>query len=202
MTRQWKIKITQFSCSGMSIAPEGCLQYFTGISGNVSSFNWKTTDNTNDPMFSNHLANQQYSVCVRRESGYCSVEWSTTMPYGAQNGHFSLSGTEQTATLTNADVEIGDSDCRNDYLQIPQGWGGTDPNNEQFGRDRFCGQALGYCTKVDCTTKDLGGVRSGVTPFVIGVVTDNDEGATTGTTTTTDSKNRGFMLNFRQHPCT
>ena len=29
-----------------------------GISGNVSSFNWKTTNNRNDATFSTHLANQ------------------------------------------------------------------------------------------------------------------------------------------------
>ena len=30
----------------------------------------------NDASFSNHLANLRYSVCVRRESGYCSIDWS------------------------------------------------------------------------------------------------------------------------------
>ena len=29
----------------------------------------------NGATFSNHLANLRYSVCVRRESGYCSIEW-------------------------------------------------------------------------------------------------------------------------------
>ena len=24
---------------------------------------------------------------------------------------------------------------------------------------RFCGQALGYCTKTDCTTREIGAVR-------------------------------------------
>ena len=42
----------------------------------MSSFNWKLEDNMNDASFSNHLANLRYSVCVRRESGYCSIDWS------------------------------------------------------------------------------------------------------------------------------
>ena len=74
--RSWKIRITQHACDSPDTAPEGCLQYITGISGNVSSFNWKLDDNMNDASFSNHLANLRYSVCVRRESGYCSIDWS------------------------------------------------------------------------------------------------------------------------------
>ncbi len=40
-------------------------------------------------------------------------------------------------------VKFGDTDCRNDYLIIPQG-SETGLNNE-FTRDRFCGTALGPC---------------------------------------------------------
>ena len=72
----WRIRITQHTCDAPESAPEGCLQYLTGISGNISSFNWKLTDNMNGASFSNHLSNLRYSVCVRRESGYCSIEWS------------------------------------------------------------------------------------------------------------------------------
>ena len=82
----------------------------------MSSFNWKNEDNTNDPKYSNHLANlvrqtiiitiqtifiviiavkmiiiavtliknKDYAACVRRESGYCEVEWTTATPYDQQ----------------------------------------------------------------------------------------------------------------------
>ena len=65
ISRSWRIKITQYSCSSPALAPEGCLQYFTGISGNVSSFNWKLRENSVGAMLSNHIANLDYSVCVR-----------------------------------------------------------------------------------------------------------------------------------------
>ena len=74
--RSWHLKILQYECGSPMIAPDGCLQYHTGVSGEVSSFNWKLEDNSNDQMFSNSLANLSYSVCVRRESGYCSIDWS------------------------------------------------------------------------------------------------------------------------------
>ncbi|XP_023335615.1 uncharacterized protein LOC111706897 [Eurytemora carolleeae] len=214
LTRRWRIKISQFSCFSPALAPEGCLQYYTGISGNVSSFNWKLTDNSmgvtstvsnQGNTLSNHMANLDYSVCIRRESGYCSIEWSTPSPYSTQNGYFSLTGTEQTGILSQTDVRVGDTDCRTDYVLIPEGWGGTDLNNRLYSRDRYCGQALGYCNQLSCTTKVLGAVRSYTTPFTLGVVTDNSEslsqGGTGANAVVTDTKNRGFKLNFRQNPC-
>jgi len=213
--REWRIRITQYECSSPSAAPEGCLQYFTGISGQVSSFNWKNEDNTNDPNYSNHLANLDYAACVRRESGYCEVEWTTATPYDQQVGFLSLSENLPkvsgggTATLTATNILIGDNDCRGDYLVIPRGWGGTSLNNKAFGKDRYCGQALGYCAADSCdktsSGRALGGVRSGVTPFTLGVVTDRDEAARSGggggAAANADSMNRGFRLNYRQHPC-
>jgi hypothetical protein len=32
--------------------------------------------------------------------------------------------------------QIGDVDCRGDYVYIPNGWGGSDINNMKFSRDR------------------------------------------------------------------
>lgn len=169
----------------------------------MSSFNWKVTDNTNpantDKKFPNHLANLDYSVCVRTERGYCTIEWSTPTPYEDQAGAFFLSGKLATATpaLAKTNVKTGDADCDQDYLTIPRGWGGTDTNNIEQAKDRFCGQALGFKGVVGTATtpeNNLGAVRSGVTPFILGVITDSGE-------PTDDEANKGFRLNFRQHPC-
>lgn len=101
LSRQWKIRITQYTCDSVERAPEGCLQYITGISGqshlstvteitniytgNVSSFNWKLRDNMNGLSFSNHLSNLRYNVCVRREEGYCSIEWGVGTSFEVSN---------------------------------------------------------------------------------------------------------------------
>jgi len=199
LTRKWRIQILQYECNHPAIAPEGCLQYYTGISGNVSSFNWKLEDNRLDTAtpatFSNHLANLDYSVCVRREAGYCGIEWGTPSPATAQLGHFSVSGklTTGATELAVADIKTGDTDCKEDYVLIPGGTGGTDPTS--LPRDRFCGQALGYCPDAACSASELGPVISTVTPFSIGVFTDNTE------VSGTDDLNRGFRLNYRQQPC-
>ena len=69
-TRQWSIKVTQYSCTFNNLAPSGCTQYFFGTdaaSGTVSSFNFDQGI---------HLANQNQRICFRRESGQCRMCYS------------------------------------------------------------------------------------------------------------------------------
>jgi hypothetical protein len=54
--RYWEIQVTQLSCSDPNLAPGGCLQYHTGHTGVIESFNWQNTD----AKF--HLANQVSSA--------------------------------------------------------------------------------------------------------------------------------------------
>ena len=46
-------------------APTDCFQYLTGISGSISSLNYPTT-----------ALVLTYTICVRREYGYCGIQWS------------------------------------------------------------------------------------------------------------------------------
>eukprot|EP00095_Tigriopus_kingsejongensis_P010887 maker-scaffold86_size395752-snap-gene-2.34 protein:Tk10887 transcript:maker-scaffold86_size395752-snap-gene-2.34-mRNA-1 annotation:"conserved hypothetical protein" len=64
--RQWEIKAVQIPCT--SSVPQGCLQYHTGASGTLRTFNFLNNAD-------NHLANQDYSICIRQEAGFCCVEY-------------------------------------------------------------------------------------------------------------------------------
>ena len=68
--RKWKILVSQIQCSSLTLPPQGCLQYLLGSIGSIKSFNYDTTS-TYD-----HLSDQDYMVCVRRESGHCKIGWS------------------------------------------------------------------------------------------------------------------------------
>merc|ERR1719225_2033083 len=50
---------------------DGCLQYFTGLSGEFKTFNF---DESSSSEYS-HLASQDYNVCIRQEAGMCCVEY-------------------------------------------------------------------------------------------------------------------------------
>ena len=41
--RSWDIKVTQYGCGNQDVSgPPGCLQYFTGETGDIMSFNFPT----------------------------------------------------------------------------------------------------------------------------------------------------------------
>jgi len=77
-TRQWNIKVTQYTMDFPNKAPKACLQYHFAGDGNddgdldptiIRSFNWNGGNGR-------HLANQDYNICIRRESGIGRVCYS------------------------------------------------------------------------------------------------------------------------------
>lgn len=66
--RSWKIQVSQIRCNTIYRAEEGCLQYFTGISGQIKSFNY-------DPITGLQLSNQDYSICIRMERNFCGIQY-------------------------------------------------------------------------------------------------------------------------------
>ena len=65
-----------------------------------------------------------YNVCIRRESGYCAVEWGTMPSDGTAVGQFSVSEDYPSGTpltVSDADLQLGDGECSEDFVVIPQG---------------------------------------------------------------------------------
>ena len=69
-SRTWNLLVSQLECGSLSLPPTGCLQYHTGSTGTVRSFNWQDSDTSLI-----HLQSQFYSVCIRKELGYCKIGW-------------------------------------------------------------------------------------------------------------------------------
>ena len=85
------LQVQQVLCSSSVLPPTGCLQYHTGITGQVGkridicfqsisilrqvrSFNFLVSDSSSYK----HLANQYYKICIRREIGYCKIAWTAS----------------------------------------------------------------------------------------------------------------------------
>lgn len=67
--RTWRIRVTQIPCGSISKADQGCLQWFTGVSGRVKSFNFDTKTGR-------QLSNQDYSICMRTERNFCGIQYT------------------------------------------------------------------------------------------------------------------------------
>jgi len=66
---KWLIKVVQLDRNSPNLAPAGCLQYHSGLSGNFSSFNYDAENRTG----SGNIDGLVYSICFRRELAFCSI---------------------------------------------------------------------------------------------------------------------------------
>merc|ERR1712241_246862 len=148
--------IKQYDCKGQLGGPPGCLQYFTGATGTVKSFNFATSTNR-------HLSSQDYDICFRRESGSCSI------CYKATTTAFGLSISPEAAKAQSA----VDATCSSDYLEIPNGMTAAIAKLTALGTGvtRYCGRLLNLEGAKDSTTD----VWTATRPFKISVKTDAGE---------------------------
>merc|ERR1711992_437353 len=80
--RTWQIRIRCIDCNDVArLPPAGCLQYFTGLAGTITSFNGALMGGAQMM-----LINQNYGVCIKRGPGMCGVEFTqaagTIDPFG------------------------------------------------------------------------------------------------------------------------
>lgn len=135
--RTWRIRITQIPCTSIAKADQGCLQYHSGVYGRVRSFNFGTASGR-------QLSNQEYSVCVRTERNFCSIQYQSCPDLGrffllcefrdcrrflqtklqiAVNNRtqsFTISGNAATATgaVVGGATQGGANTCSTDWLLI------------------------------------------------------------------------------------
>ena len=176
-TPEWNIHIMQISCLAQWKPQDGCLQYFTGLTGYVKSFNY-------DGGY--HLANHQYTACIRAERGYCTIGYSQVTTTS-----FQISAITPTASPTAIGV-LGDS-CTTDFI-ILAGSASSDDANTNY--DRFCGSLLVQSPSPATTT---GTVYTNKLPFLVSVNFDGselDEDSPAGT-----EWSKGFYLYYSQTSC-
>jgi len=193
-TKNWRIKVSQIECSSDWRAPQGCLQYFTGVTNIVTSFNW---DGTTTPG-ARQLANQNYEICFRQEEGMCKINYNESPIGNAAVNAFDL-GPDAVAgagqgTMTNCNT------AANSFIQIngaepPQGLiiDETAADGDLDGHDIFCGDVL--CSAAanaaanGCTQPTT--VTASAIPFTIRHVA---QAASAGA-------NAGFSIQATQVPC-
>ena len=64
-------------------ASDGCLQYFTGVSGQILSFNYNGASGL-------QLSNTDYSACIRMERNFCGIQYNACADNGNQNSFICL----------------------------------------------------------------------------------------------------------------
>ena len=141
-SRSWDIKVNQYSCGQMFGGPDGCLQYFTGQSGSVASFNFPTTLSTISSTVT-HLSNQAYMMCWRQERGFCAICFVPAISLAAANDaaiaqtSFGLSNVAIDAMID----QSTNTQCNTDYLALPHAENGVTVGTiPVIAADRLCGR--------------------------------------------------------------
>jgi len=184
--RAWEVKVSQIPCSASYAPDSGCLQYHTGLTGRLTSFNFiPTTDN--------HLKNQNYNVCIRPEAGFCCIQYQVCSD---DNSYSLSSGNLADPTMPMAKQE---TDCTLDYIDIA-GSSGSCTQGSQNGNaltNKYCGaslnpllDALANVPICDCTA-----------PFSVGIVTDAAADDVAAANMNNVAPSRGVCLEWTQIPC-
>ncbi|KAH8415591.1 hypothetical protein KR222_005926 [Zaprionus bogoriensis] len=191
--RLWRIRVTQIHCGSISRADQGCLQYYTAISGRVRSFNYNSQGGR-------QLSNQDYSICIRSERNFCGIQYNACPDLENNRSRaFTISGNSNNPVPTmvgggggggaGAAVPTG-SGCISDWLLI-----GCIRSADRIPplpgcEDRVCGGT--FSAEAGMLAKT---VQSSVRPFRLYFHTDGVEAPN-------DIDNRGFCLDYVQQPCT
>ena len=108
--RFWQIRVDQILCGENFAPPDGCVQYHTGIAGNMKSYNYGISDDYH------HLGGQEYSICIRREKGYCKIGY---LP--SQTGNSFYLSFHPGTNSGIARARSGEEGCGADFIVIPRG---------------------------------------------------------------------------------
>ena len=131
---EWNIQVMQISCSAHWKPAPGCLQYFTGNTGVLYSYNYGG---------SLHLTNQQYDHCIRTEEGHCSISYSSLSTTSFQ--------VSEIAPSTSAAIAVIGESCSQDWITIP---GGGQTSGASTSSDRQSGPASHWSRSLQILRSD------------------------------------------------
>jgi len=193
-TRQFEIKVTQYKCEDVgTLAPSGdCLQWHTGTSGQITTFNWAPQD-------AQHLQNQNYDICIRQEAGFCCTEYEVC----DQAGAFSLSPITMVAMIAAMAKGLTGTNCVNDFIIID---GSSEVCGSPVTFNKYCGDFLSSREMVpSMAAPDVAGTNNIIcdcsTPFVVGITTNAAAAGEDQMMAMDLPQSRGLCLEYRQKPC-
>jgi len=184
-SREYSIQAMQYILGDEMGGPLDCLQYFTGLTGTVSSFNFPTNQDT-VPAATTHLSSQNYNICFRRESGRCGICFIPAVTIKTIPDNTALTQTSfglsssglgavpmQDPAITKS---LAEGWCDTDFIVIPGGMIPANVNVDENvdGVERFCGRVFNTeRTPEDITTTTS--VCTTRTPFRIFFRTNGNE---------------------------
>jgi len=201
-SRSWDVFVSQYKCGELDDTrggPPGCLQYHTSETGTIESFNFPTA--TTVTSTATHLANQKYSICVKRQNNKCAICYAPEPPANPENADNQGSFGVSISAIANMFTAGTDSLCTSDYVFIPAAVISTISTlgAVSIAQDNyFCGRSFGTAAATAHAT-----MCSGQVPFTVGVnFNDVEMGAAAGANMANMNEISGApggIIGFRLH---
>jgi len=174
--KTWNLLLRQISCDATWKAPTDCVQYFTGSTGTIQSYNFAGGQ---------LLQGMYYTNCVRTEAGYCGIQYKEST--GQTPDTFDFFPNQ----ASNAEASAGG--CPVSFVYIPNlSSDGVSALGIPSSTESFISVSCGQVFGLDGTAVSLA-LTTRAQPFIVGVYTD--------TTTSLTSPTTGFSLDYTQVPC-
>merc|ERR1712037_518152 len=183
--KNWNILARQISCTASWKAPTDCVQYYTGVSGNVKNYNFAG---------SQILQGQDYDNCIRQEEGNCRIQWQQNLATDPDSFQMdTAAGTVATIAYAATPTPTTAAGCALAYVRIPDGsFDGVTPLGSGLStvafQNVFCGDVV--ATAISTVAMSITSAR---TPFTLGVWSQGAQNVGPG--------NYGFSLDYTQLPC-
>jgi hypothetical protein len=131
-SHQWDIKVAQIPCGSTYGPPDDCLQWTTGLTGRITTFNFLNSAGS-------HLNNQDYSHCIRQEQGYCCVQYTVCSDTSSFSWDSNEANTKALTGTNCGDSPTADAYTSADYITI-EGSANSCSSNALY--NQYCGYAL------------------------------------------------------------
>jgi len=90
--KRWNIRVSQIECTNTNKAPSNCVQYFTGTTGTLTSYNYLATGGV-------ELTGQNMALCVRQGANNCRIQYTATTATSVGLGVANSDPAETTACI-------------------------------------------------------------------------------------------------------
>lgn len=186
-TRSWEIKVTQLECGNPMSPPDGCLQYHTGSSGQLTTFNYAGN--------ALHLADQNYNICIRQEMGMTCTVYTVCAAIAGQGLPYSLSNLDAAGAAATA-KGASDFSCTEDFIEIA---GSSEVCGASVLTNKYCGDVL--TTETSAAPNLNNPICDCTLPFRVGIHTDGVMDAAPAANEDADAgflQSRGVCLDYKQ----
>lgn len=171
--RKWNIHVEQLACDSRDLAPPHCLQYYEGTQGTIKSFNYDSHEgrDSSPSTVEGYPNNIDYIVCIRKETGFCSIAYEFMSDSSGGLWPFSVG---PTAHGTSGGLMMGEPDTGREGPEV-RSMNNCDDDYLVVGGMRLCSRIVSFSEHDEAMEDERASTGSSTLPNSGSTLTPSDE---------------------------